>query len=59
VICLCFLVMRSTEDLGDFFEWISWGKEVEDFASLEEVSGEGKKKKKKNSSSSFFFFKKY
>jgi len=50
--------MRSTEDLGDFFEWISWGKEVEDFASLEEVSGEGKKKKKKNSSSSFFFFQK-
>jgi hypothetical protein len=33
--------------LGDFFEWISWGKEWEDFAGLEEVSGEVKKKKKK------------
>jgi hypothetical protein len=33
--------------LGDFFEWISWGKEGEDFAGLEELFGEKKKKKKK------------
>jgi DNA invertase Pin-like site-specific DNA recombinase len=34
--------------LGDFFEWISWGRnEGEDFAGLEEVFGEGKKKGKK------------
>jgi hypothetical protein len=32
--------------LGDFLDWISWGKEGEDFAGLAEVSGEGKKKKK-------------
>jgi len=30
--------------LVDFLGWISWGKEGEDFAGLEEVSGEGKKK---------------
>jgi hypothetical protein len=33
--------------LGDFLDWISWGKEGEDFTGLEEVSGEGKKKKHK------------
>jgi hypothetical protein len=33
--------------LGDFLDWISWGKEGEDFAGLAEVSGEGKKKEKK------------
>jgi hypothetical protein len=42
--------MRSTEDFwyffGDFLDWISWGKEGEDFASLAEVSAEGKRKKK-------------
>lgn len=27
-------------------DWISWGKEGEDLAGLEEVSGEGKKKKR-------------
>jgi len=31
--------------LGDFLDWISWGKEGEDFAGLAEVSGEGKKKR--------------
>jgi hypothetical protein len=39
--------MRSTKDFwGIFLDWISWGKEGEDFASLEDVSGEGKKNKK-------------
>jgi hypothetical protein len=28
-------------------DWISWGKEGEDLAGLEEVSGKGKKEKKK------------
>jgi hypothetical protein len=30
--------------LGDFLDLISWGKEHEDFADLEEVSDEGGKK---------------
>jgi hypothetical protein len=33
--------------LGDFLDWISWGKEWEYFAGLGEVSGEGKKIYKK------------
>jgi hypothetical protein len=40
-----FLVMRLTDDfwcfLENFLDWISWGKEGEDFAGLAEVSGEG------------------
>jgi hypothetical protein len=44
-----FLVMRSTEDFwGIFFGLDFMGKEGEDFAGLEEVSGEGKKKKKRS-----------
>jgi hypothetical protein len=29
-------------------DWISWGKEGEDFVGLEEVSGEGKKRKEED-----------
>jgi hypothetical protein len=36
--------MRST---GDFLDWISWRKEGEDFAGLEEVFGGEKKRERK------------
>jgi hypothetical protein len=58
-----FFIMRSTGDFwsffGDFLDWISWEKEAEDFAGLQEVSGEKKKKKKTETSLCTFLKKIY